>query len=213
MKKLLNSKKITVLFDIDYTLFNTVTFVNNVYEKNSSSIDKETFYKILEEIRVNLKQALSEKNSIKSNIVSSLWNQAGLGQNFYKETVGVLEEISKIATVGIFSKGDERFQKEKIKSISRFFSEGHINITLDKYKKLPEIIKKYKDGTLIIVDDILKVLYTAKKLNEDIYTVWIKREVNYESYLFNQEPIKGFMPDVTMPNLRKLIPLIKVMKE
>ena len=212
MKKLLNNKKIVVLFDIDYTIFNTVMFVENVYEKNYKSIGKETFYKILEEIRTNLKQVLNDKNTIRSNIASSLWLQAGLGQNFYEETITVLEETNKMVTVGIFSKGDEKFQKEKIKCISRFFSEDNINITLDKYKKLPEIIKKYKGNKLIIVDDILKVLYTAKTLNEDIYTVWIKRKVGNEEYVFNQESIEGFSPDVTMSNLKKLIPIIKKMK-
>lgn len=213
MKKSLNKKKIVVLFDIDHTLFNTVKFVNNVYKKHSNSIDKETFYKILEEIRVNLKQALSEENSIKSDIVKSLWGQAGLAKNFYEETRIVLKEISKIATVGIFSKGDERFQKEKIKSFSRFLSENDINITLDKYNKLPEIIKKYEGDRLIIVDDMLKVLYTAKKLNEDIFTVWIKREISYEPYLLNQAPIKDFTPDVTITNLKELIQFIQEMKE
>jgi FMN phosphatase YigB (HAD superfamily) len=213
MKKLLNNKKIVVLFDIDYTIFNTVMFTDDVYEKNYKSIDKETFYKSLEEIRVNFKQVLSEKNTMTSNIAGSLWYQAGLGKNFYEETIAVLEEISKMATVGIFSKGDERFQKEKIKSISRFLNEDNINITLDKYKKLPEIIKKHKDDRLVIVDDILKVLHTAKTLNEDIYTVWIKREVNNKYHLFNQEQLKDFSPDVIMSNLRELIPLIKKMKE
>ncbi len=212
MKKLLNNKKIVVLFDIDRTIFNTAMFANDVYKKNYKSIDKETFYKNLEEIRINLKQIFSEKNTIRLNIASSLWRQAGLGQNFYEETITVLEEISKIVTVGIFSKGDERYQREKIKSILRFFNEDNINITLDKYKKLPEIIKKHKYDKLIIVDDMLNVLYTAKKLNKDIYTVWIKRKVSDEEYVFNQESIEGFSPDVTMSNLKKLIPIIKKMK-
>ncbi len=209
----MTSKKTVILFDIDHTIFNTVMFANDVYEKNYKSIDKEIFYKSLEEIRVNLKQALSEKNTITSNIASSLWHQAGLGQNFYEETVEVLEEISKMVTVGIFSKGDERFQKEKIKSLSRFFNEDNINITLDKYKKLPEIIKKHKNDKLVIVDDILKVLHTVKTLNKDIYTVWIKREVSNKHNLFNQEQLKYFSPDVAISNLRELIPLIKRMKE
>lgn len=212
MKKLLNNKKIVVLFDIDHTLFNTVMFVNDVYEKKYKSIDKETFHKILEEIRTNLKQVLNDKNTIRSSIVSSLWHQAGLGQNFYEETIETLKAVSKIATVGIFSKGDEKFQREKIKSIPHFFSEEYIHITLDKYKKLPEIIKKYKGDRLIIVDDILKVLFTAKKLNEDIFTVWIKREISNEHHLFNQEQLKYFTPDVTIYNLRELTSLIKKMK-
>ncbi len=205
-------KKTIVLFDIDHTLFNTVTLVNSVYEKHSKSIDKEAFYKILEEIRVNLKQALSEVNTVKSGIASSLWEQAGLVKNFYEETAGTLEEISKIATVGIFSKGNEKFQKEKIKSISHFFSEDNIHITLDKYKTLPEIVKRYESDKLIIVDDMLRVLYAAKKLNENIVTVWIKREVYYEPYLLNQEPIKDFTPDATIFNLRELVPLVKKIK-
>lgn len=205
----MTAKKTIVLFDIDYTLFNTVTFVNNVYKKNSNAIDKETFYKILEEIRINLKQALSEEDTVKSSIVNTLWDQAGFAKNFYEETVGVLKEISKIATVGIFSKGDRRFQKEKIKSISHFFSEDHIHITLDKYKKLPEIIKKYEGNKLIVVDDVLRVLYAAKKLNKDIFTVWIRREAYYEPFLLNQEPIKDFTPDATIINLRELIPFIQ----
>ncbi len=202
-------KKTIVLFDIDYTLFDTISFVNNVYEKYSNSVDKETFYKILEEIRVNLKQALKEENSIKSNIMKSLWDQAGLAKDFYEETVEVLDEVSKIATVGIFSQGDESFQKEKIKSVSRFFSEENIHVTLDKYKKLPEIIKKYQDSKLIIVDDFLSVLYSAKKLNENIHTIWVKRKAYYEPHLLNQEVIGNFVPDATITNLRELVPIVK----
>lgn len=205
-------KEIVVLFDIDHTLFDTVDFVSNLYEKKYNFLDKEAYFKILEEIRVNLKEALSEKNSIKADIVTSLWDQAGLGENFYEETIDVLEKISKISTIGIFSRGDEKFQKEKIKSILHFFNEDNIHITLDKYKKLPEIIKKHKNDKLVIVDDLLIVLYTAKKLNKDIYTVWIKRKISDEEYAFNQDSIEGFSPDATMSSLKKLIPIIKKMK-
>ena len=212
MKKLLNKKKVVVLFDIDHTLFNTVAFVNNVYKEHSSHIDRETFDKVLEEIRINLEEILNEGDTVRKNIANSLWNHANSEKNFYKETEVVLKEISKVAEIGIFSKGDERFQKEKIKSISHHLKNDYIHVTLNKYKTLPDLVKKYKTNKLVVVDDILEVLYFAKRASEDVFTVWIRREAYHEKHLLHQELIEGFSPDATMSNLKKLISIIKKME-
>ncbi len=212
MKKLLNKKKIVVLFDIDHTLFNTVVFVDFVYKDYSSSIDRKIFENAIEDVRVNLKQILNEKNTLRSKVANSLWHYANSEKNFYEETKVVLEEISKVAEIGIFSKGDERFQKEKIKSISHYLNNDYVHVTLNKYKTLPDLVKKYKTNKLIIVDDILEVLYFAKKTSKDVFTVWIRRNVYHEKHLLHQEPIDNFTPDITIYNLKELVPVIKGMK-
>jgi len=197
-----------VLFDIDHTLFNTATFVDNVYKVHANLLSKEAFYKVMEEVRIGLDQALEEEGTIKASIVKALWEQANLFSNLYEETPDVLKLLSKQSTLGIFSKGDERFQKKKLKPILHFFDEKNIHIASNKYNLLPDAIKEYKDYKIIIVDDILNVLYQAKKLNKDITTVLVKRPVYHETYLANQKPIEGFTPDFTVSNLRDIIPIV-----
>jgi FMN phosphatase YigB (HAD superfamily) len=197
-----------VLFDIDHTLFNTATFVDNVYKTHANLLNKEAFYKTMEEIKIGLDQALEEEGTIKASIVKALWDQANLASNFYEETPETLESLSKKSTLGIFSKGDERFQKKKLESILHFFDEKNIHIASNKYKILPDVINQYKDYEIIIVDDVLDVLYQAKKLSKDVFTIFIKRPVYYETYLANQQPIEGFTPDAIVTNLREIIPIV-----
>ncbi|MGA2967659.1 MAG: HAD family hydrolase [Candidatus Levyibacteriota bacterium] len=197
-----------VLFDIDHTLFNTATFVDNVYKVHANLLSKEAFYKVMEEVRIGLDQTLEEEGTIKASIVKALWDQVNLASNLYEETPDVLELLSKQSTLGIFSKGDERFQKKKLESILHFFDEKDIHIVSNKYKILPDVINQYNDHEIIIVDDVLDVLYQAKKLSADVFTVFIKRPVYYETYLANQKPIKGFTPDATVTNLREIIPIV-----
>jgi FMN phosphatase YigB (HAD superfamily) len=194
------SKKTVILFDIDHTIFNTVTFVDKVYKKNFESLGKAAFLKLLEETKADFKKALGEKGSIKSNIANALLDQAGLSDDFHKETVEILGKLSKLATLGILSKGDENFQKKKIESIVHFFAKEHIHITSNKLEILPEIVKEYKNDKLIIVDDMLEVLITAKKLNKSIVVVWVKRG----PFAKKQLPIENFTPDLTVDDLSSL---------
>lgn len=153
------NKKI-VLFDIDYTLFDTDTF----------------------------KQSNLQNHSL------------------YDETHEVLNQLSKIAKLGIFSEGELEFQKNKLTKtkIKRYFKPKYTHIVEEKDANLQKILLKYKDNQLFLVDDKLMVLYRAKTLRPSIFTIWIKRGV----YAKSQRPINNFTPDAIIENLKQAVSII-----
>lgn len=155
-----NRGKPIILFDIDYTLFDTALFKKTNFARYS----------------------------------------------LYQEVHGVLSDLSKKTTLGIFSQGEENLQKSKLKAtkIEHFFQEEHIHIELQKEEKIKIIGEKYKDTRLYIADDKLALLSLMKKEYPRVFTIWIKRGV----YAENQKPIPGFTPDAVMENLSGIIPII-----
>ena len=152
-------KKI-VLFDIDYTLFDTDVFKKSELKKHS----------------------------------------------IYNEVEEVLKKVSEIADLGIFSQGVLDFQNNKLKKtdIRKYFKEGYIHIVEEKEPNLLEVLSKYKNHELFLVDDKLTVLYKAKMLMPSVFTVWIKRGIYAEC----QKPIKNFVPDAIITNLMELLSII-----
>ncbi len=150
-----------VLFDIDYTLFDTDHF---------------------------------KKSDLKEHKI-------------YEEIIGVLEEVSKVAQIGIFSEGELLFQKNKLTKtkIMNFFKANHVYISKKKEDILESVLAKYKNNKLFLIDDKLMVLYKAKILAPSIFTIWIKRGV----YAINQRPIEDFVPDYVAEDLNKVVEIIK----
>lgn len=196
-----------VLFDIDHTLFNTVKFVEGVYQKNSQNITRKDFYEFLNGIKIGLSD-FSGSNSIENKILQDLWSDAASENNLYDETKEVLSEISKQALLGIYSKGDKKYQETKIQAIKHFFKEENIHIAEDKYIIFSEIARQYGNYQIFVVDDILEVLFAAKQTNKDVCTILVKRPVYAEAYLKNQAPIESFSPDLIVNNLSEIIPFI-----
>lgn len=151
-----------VLFDIDYTLFNTDVF-------------KETQLK---------------KHSV------------------YDEVHSVLENLSKVAELGIFSEGETDFQKTKLNKtdIKKYFKEKYVHIALNKKDEIRNIMDKYSNKQLFLVDDKLTILYELKRVLPSIFTIWVKRGI----YAKNQKNIKGFKPDYEIKNLRDLPAIINI---
>ena len=181
------NKNTIVLFDIDYTLFDTKSLKDTVYEKYFRDIEKALFFK-------NLKN-LSEETPLKKRIRECLWKEVG-SHLLYPETLEIIEELSKKVTIGIFSKGHQKFQRKKIKSIEKFFEDENVHIFLDKISKLPEVLAKYLDKRIFIVDDSLEVLIEAKSINPKVMTILVDREgKNFEN---------NFKPDIVIKNLKEL---------
>ena len=153
-------KQKIILFDIDYTLFNTDVF-------------KETQLK---------------KHSV------------------YDEVHSVLENLSKVAELGIFSEGETDFQKTKLNKtdIKKYFKKKYVHIALNKKDEIRNILNKYSNKQLFLVDDKLTILYELKRVLPSIFTIWVKRGV----YAKNQKEISGFKPDATVDNLKEIISLI-----
>ena len=149
-----------VLFDIDYTLFNTDVF----------------------------KETQLEKHSV------------------YDEVHGVLEKLSKISKLVIFSEGEINFQKTKLDKtdIKRYFNEHDMHIFKSKTDGLQLVLKKYLHGKLFLVDDKLSILHDAKKLLSDVFTIWVKRGI----YAENQKEIPGFKPDFEIRDLKEIVSII-----
>lgn len=127
--------------------------------------------------------------------------------SLYEEVYGVLEELSKVAYLGIFSEGDIVFQKNKLKqtNIEKYFLEEHTHIVSKKAEAIEQLIKKYKDHNQVyLVDDKLTILPIIKKDFPSVFTIWIKRG----EYAPFQQPIENFSPDAEIEKLEEVILLI-----
>lgn len=219
------NKKI-ILLDIDDTLFDVEKFRQKIlrqiiktvgYKKGTENIEKK-----LQEIyiasrrltgffnlNIFIKDLIRELNiKTKPRILESLIFKDTLFRgNLYKEAKEILNILSrkKLLRIGIFSRGYKNFQIKKIKEVENLLHKEHTYIFIFKDKKLPSIIEKYKKHKLYIVDDLLKILYTAKSLNKNVYTIWIKRGRFAET----QEPIPNFTPDATITNLREVVDIVE----
>ncbi|MDP3941711.1 MAG: sugar phosphate nucleotidyltransferase [bacterium] len=153
-------RKKVVLFDIDYTLFDTKLF-------------KESGLKTF---------------------------------SVYEEASESLGDIGAYAELGIFSEGETQFQKEKLSqtAIDSYFQGEHTHIVAKKYDSLIDVLSKYKDASLYLVDDKLEVLYRAKKFKPDCYTIWMKRG----PFATKQQAIEGFSPDATIEDLRMVLGIV-----
>lgn len=156
----MNNKPV-ILFDIDYTLFDTDFF-------------KES--------------KLSE-------------------HKIYEEVIGVLENLKKIAVLGIFSKGETQFQKTKLEKtgMAKFFKEENVHIFDDKEINLTQVLGRYKNSKIFLVDDKLGILYAAKMYLKQVFTIWVKRGF----YAENQKKILGFSPDAEVENLSEVVRIVK----
>jgi FMN phosphatase YigB (HAD superfamily) len=216
-----NSKPV-VLFDIDYTLFDKDLFLDSLYGSIGNlfgiSIDgmKRVGNAAYEECTSEFdhfepkyfSQKIAEglgKMQFLQKIENEVLNKYNSPGSLYSETLKTIEEISEVARIGILSKGQSVFQRNKIYKFKNLLDEDHIYITDDKYKTLLNIINKYKGIKLYLVDDLLDILYSAKKLKSDIVTVWVKRGI----YAQNREPIPGFKPDVEVENLSEVVKIVK----
>lgn len=152
--------KPVVLFDIDYTLFDTAFF------KESKLMAHKT----------------------------------------YNEVIEVLDNLKEIAILGIFSEGDVELQKRKLRktNINKYFGKDHTHIVLRKFDELKRVLKNYQERQIFFVDDKLKILYDAKKLSSDIFTIWVKRG----PFAKMQKPISGFIPDAEVKILSEVVSII-----
>lgn len=154
-------KQKLILFDIDYTLFNTDVFKKTQLKKHS----------------------------------------------VYDEVKNVLEALSNIARLGIFSEGKIGLQKSKLAktAIQKYFPEAQTHIVLEKRANLKEVLNQYQEFELFLVDDKLTILQEAKDYSPSIFTVWVKRG----KYAQNQKEIFNFKPDATITDLGQLVKIIK----
>ncbi|HUD04911.1 MAG TPA: hypothetical protein VMR59_02920 [Patescibacteria group bacterium] len=126
--------------------------------------------------------------------------------SLYDEVKSVLVKSSKIAELGIFSKGESEFQKAKLQKtgIVKFFQTKNIHIFENKNQNLKEVIKQYGNCKIYLIDDKLEILYNAKQFDPSIFTIWIKRGPFAQDETF----LNNFSPDATITNLKEAISIV-----
>lgn len=128
--------------------------------------------------------------------------------NLYEEVIETLKRLRDIANLGIFSNGENEFQKDKLEKtgISVFFDKNNIHIYDDKDVNLVNVLSRHEGQKLFMVDDKLMILRSAKKSMPQITTVWVKRG----PYAAAQESIPGFTPDAQVDNLSDIVKIVKL---
>ncbi|MCL5435245.1 MAG: hypothetical protein M1405_02545 [Patescibacteria group bacterium] len=154
-------KNTIVLFDIDYTLFDTKAFMDSGLKKYA----------------------------------------------LYDETTPTIKELWRNVDLGIFSKGETEFQNNKLNKtgLKKYFKRNNVHIFEDKNANLKDVLSKYVNFKIFLVDDKLPVLYESKLSMPSIVTIWIKRGPFAE----NQQPIKNFSPDITVNSLVNLSTVVE----
>ncbi len=200
-------KKI-VFFDIDGTLFDPDSFIESFKKTLSQKFglndqDFDEINRIHRDVKAEFDyfvpnvylERISESFSISfSELKTAFW---GSVSQFLFEDAKVIDEVSEIATVAFFSKGDEVFQKEKIKSLAEKFDEAHVFIYPEKIEKFEDAFGRFKDFEKYLVDDSLSVLTAAREFDSAIKTILIDRkgqEVQNENVDFIIKNLSDIMP-------------------
>lgn len=179
-------KKI-IFFDIDGTLFNPESFIQGFYRILTTKFglgdqDFDEINKIYRDIKAEygyfvpnlyLERIADAFPSIDKGMLKNFF-WGGIEANLY-EDISSLNEISEIAKIAFFSKGEESFQKEKITKFSDIYNEADIFIFSEKIDKFSEVFPKYSDFEAYLVDDSLPVLEAAKSFDPNIKTILIDR--------------------------------------
>ncbi len=218
--------KPVVLFDIDYTLFDTALYrdallpsllkhlgqhgnpeakkiAETIYYHHRKRVGYFDLSVIVQEIIHEFAVDVDAKD-----IFQKLLNdEESYDSSLYEETKETLQILSRIKNlrIGIFSGGRTDHQLKKIKSVSQFFQKEHVHIFTIKEQHIEKTFKKYTQEKAYFVDDVLKVLYEVKQYNKNVITIWSKRG----KMALNAQPIEGFKADYTITHLSELLPIVK----
>ena len=208
-----------VLFDIDYTLFDSKKFREEIYRAIAATLklNKNEVMEVGEEI-IRTKTGyfepevfaekltkILERKDYKDRIIKFFYDDRLMQKCIYNESTKVVEYLNRKVLIVIFSKGKDLFQRGKLAAIKHLLEDKHIHITANKYETLPKLMKRYKGKRLYFVDDALDVLRAAQNLNPAIFTIWVMRG----RFAEKQQPIAGFEPSAKVLNLRDVIQLVE----
>lgn len=214
-------KKKVVIFDIDYTIFNTHAFRKNLYEflaqklgytdigpfvQVAKHIEKKTrdtvgYFKPLVFLKL-IKAELKTDLSI-TELEGLFFDESLYIESLYEDARSVFQELvmKRDIPIIIFSMGEKKFQMYKLKALKEMLEVDHIHIFADKFKRLKDVLREYKNYHIFMVDDLPTVLKQAKMFNKDIVTIWVNRDKQVSEKDF----VQGFKADYVIDNLVKII--------
>ncbi len=176
----------TILFDFDNTICDTSGTVDNYcrqFEKRFS-IPTEKTLQVLAEYKATLDSSTDFRPE---DFARKIAKSFGFDFNLLLETLldirnypkfdevdGVLSELSKKYSLGIFSEGFEDWQRKKIDfcGVLDFFDQNLIII--ERRKLSPESINRIPTGATVI-DDKKIVVETLAETRSDLKLIWLNR--------------------------------------
>ena len=200
-----------IFFDIDRTLFNSENFLENFYKRifEVYSLTPEEIVKIKDLYHsskavkgyfipsIFLENIVNSYSQIEANKLKSIFNSL-IEKNLYEDS-NVLMDINSFAQIAFFSKGDEEFQKEKIKRFMKVVNINDVHILPDKIKEIGKIFSNYSNFKIFLVDDEIEVLQNAKEKMDFVTTILMDRKKN---------KIKSGKIEHKVENLNEIINLI-----
>jgi phosphoglycolate phosphatase-like HAD superfamily hydrolase len=216
-----NERKI-VLFDIDYTVFNTDKYLHSLHTTFAQvlSIPQDEAEELVKQAIANTRKVkqhfdpqmflsevshLANKSDIQHALSDVFWNKAMYSQAIYAEVTAVIRTLREEGIeVGILSTGNDRHQRQKIETLAEFFAQENIHIFVNKLLELEKVITKYASFMIFIVDDLEEVLATAKHRDKSIITVQIRKPKNYEI----ADKHGTIKPDFIVESLEEIISIV-----
>ncbi len=216
------SKKI-VLFDIDYTLFDTDAYRQILYPRLAEElgIDEKSLRKFRLEIEPEMKDTyghfspsfflkkillLSTKNSSSEKLEEIFWNKIMYANVVDTSSKIVFETLKKNhINIGLLSTGDTKHQLAKIESLIAYIPNDYHHIFPNKKNFLSEVLQKYQDYKIFIVDDLPEVLYLAKQIDPNITTILKRTPTTHET----TNDIKNFKPDFEINSLIEILDITR----
>lgn len=181
-------KQKIIFFDIDGTIFDAASYLNDFYNVLAEKYAfTETDITKIRSLYTENKavydhfnpQSFLENISKEFNlniefVKKEFWNVDLFNKNIYKDTP-VIRDLSKIAVIGIFSKGNSELQKRKISFIVDLIDEKNIFIFPNKINHINEVFELYSEYDITLVDDKDDLLAEVKKLFPNIRIILIDR--------------------------------------
>lgn len=218
----MSAKKKLVLFDIDYTLFNTDMYRRTLYPRLASElqIDESEFHSLAKEAEKNIKtqfgyfspeqfllkfsQASKGKVSI-TRLEELFWDEKLYEEALDKESRELFTRLQeKGVQICLLSTGDTRHQKAKVRSLISFINEEGYHIFQDKLSSLKTVLEMYSTFQLYIVDDLPEVLKKAKEIDPTIKTIWMSGKKIFEEQVL----ASNFRPDWTIKNIKEIYRIV-----
>lgn len=179
-----------IFFDIDGTLFDVSFFINLLHKRLIDRFDL-TDQDIMK-LQILYAEVKKENGYfLPSSFLSKIMkhfpsvDEKGLEEIFYSidlfeksvyKDTPVIKSLANLAVLGVFSQGEENFQKRKIAFLKGLLNDSDIYIFPNKFNQIKQVFGKYDGYEVFLVDDNIDLLIRVKSVYSNISTVLIDRD-------------------------------------
>ncbi|KKR15765.1 MAG: hypothetical protein A2186_03095 [Candidatus Levybacteria bacterium RIFOXYA1_FULL_41_10] len=183
-----NLKPKLVFLDVDGTLFDSKSYRSafkqlivqklGVDPASFEEIEDQTYnsFSIFEPgSYLSLLLSRLDKAQYAEELKGLIFSEAFLETFLFDDAVPFVEDVSRIAKVGILSRGDQSTQEAKIRRITGLLDSERIYILPDKIGSAKQIIELNRDFRVWFVDNSPEVLHSYKNADSSWKTILIER--------------------------------------